>query len=34
MNEFKYAEDYQGHDLNHFVGIVPIRELEDNNENK
>jgi len=30
--ELHYAEDYKSVDLNHFVGIVPIRELESNEE--
>lgn len=28
-NGLTYAEDYQSHNLNHFVGLVPIRELQD-----
>jgi hypothetical protein len=28
----RYAEDYLSHDLNNYVGIVPIRELEANEE--
>lgn len=31
-DELQYAEDYKSIDLNDFVGIVPIRELEDNEE--
>lgn len=31
-NGLTYAEDYKAVDLNHFVGIVPIRELESNEE--
>jgi len=31
-NELTYAEDYHKVDLSDFVGIVPIRELEDNEE--
>jgi hypothetical protein len=31
-NGLTYAEDYHRVDLEEFVGIVPIRELEDNEE--
>ena len=28
VDELKYAPDYKPYDLNDFVGIVPVRELE------
>lgn len=31
-NGLHYAEDYKPVDLNHFVGIVPIRKLKSNEE--